>query len=163
AAAPDAELVVWPSRVNPYVVLVALLDLLVLFVREVTLERPRVIAATGGHLLFLGGAALLGDVVHPLGGAPVSPAWAIRCPAAGFLLLTMTFLWAMSEQVSRFRLAALTDSGTRLWNRQALFEEISARIEQRRRKEGATFGLIIVDLDRFKDWNDRMGHLAGDR
>ena len=69
----------------------------------------------------------------------------------------------MSEEVRRYRLAGLTDPGTRLWNRDALYGEIAERGEAFRRGKGRGFGLLLADVDRFKEWNDARGHLAGDR
>jgi len=69
----------------------------------------------------------------------------------------------MSEEIRRYRLAGLTDPGTRLWNREALYEEIAERGEAVRRGRGAGFGLLLADLDRFREWNDAKGRVAGDR
>jgi diguanylate cyclase (GGDEF)-like protein len=52
---------------------------------------------------------------------------------------------------------ALTDALTGLGNRRAM-EEALARLVA----EGAPFGLINFDLDRFKAVNDTLGHAAGD-
>jgi diguanylate cyclase (GGDEF)-like protein len=52
---------------------------------------------------------------------------------------------------------ALTDALTGLRNRRAV-EEAMARLAA----QGARFGLIHLDLDRFKAVNDTLGHAAGD-
>lgn len=52
---------------------------------------------------------------------------------------------------------ALTDALTGLRNRRAL-EEALARLSQ----QHARFGLVHLDLDRFKAVNDTLGHAAGD-
>ncbi len=54
--------------------------------------------------------------------------------------------------------AAHTDPLTRLPNRTALFAEVAARLDA-----GATFGLLLMDLDRFKEINETLGHHVGDR
>lgn len=56
---------------------------------------------------------------------------------------------------------ALTDSLTGLLNRRA-FDDILHREMQRSRRSGAVLGLILFDLDRFKQLNDTFGHGAGD-
>ncbi len=56
---------------------------------------------------------------------------------------------------------AATDALTGLGNRLALDEGLRlarSRIE----RQGAPYGLLILDLDRFKAINDERGHLAGD-
>ena len=54
-----------------------------------------------------------------------------------------------------------TDSLTRIANRRA-WDESLAREESRRQRHGQPYGLIVVDLDGFKQINDRRGHKTGD-
>jgi diguanylate cyclase (GGDEF)-like protein len=56
---------------------------------------------------------------------------------------------------------ALCDSLTGLLNRRA-FDDILLREMERARVSGPALGLILIDLDRFKDVNDTLGHSAGD-
>ena len=60
-------------------------------------------------------------------------------------------------------LRALADSDglTGLGNRR-LFEEALEREVGRARRSGAPFALILTDVDFFKKYNDRYGHVAGD-
>src|SRR5688572_490966 len=53
------------------------------------------------------------------------------------------------------------DHLTGLLNRRA-FEEVLTDACARSARYGWPFGLILLDLDRFKDVNDRLGHPAGD-
>ncbi len=62
------------------------------------------------------------------------------------------------ERIEALDRLAYTDSLTGLPNRAALFREIQARLDV-----GAPFGLLFVDLDRFKVLNDTLGHVAADR
>ncbi|THD42635.1 MAG: PAS domain S-box protein [Bradyrhizobium sp.] len=66
------------------------------------------------------------------------------------------------EQANR-RLQTLAgeDALTGLANRRA-FDEAIAREFRRARREKSAVGLIMIDVDRFKRFNDRYGHLAGD-
>jgi two-component system, cell cycle response regulator len=61
---------------------------------------------------------------------------------------------------------ALRDQATRdqltgLWNRAAVLGILSGEL-QRSRREGASLGIVMVDLDHFKLVNDTYGHLVGD-
>ena len=57
---------------------------------------------------------------------------------------------------------ARTDPLTGVNNRLHFSERLDAEIA-RVRRGGQSFGLVLLDLDRFKQLNDRHGHLAGDR
>ncbi len=56
---------------------------------------------------------------------------------------------------------AATDSLTGLGNRRAFLTRISRAVD-RAERSGRTFALVELDLDRFKEVNDEMGHAAGD-
>ncbi len=53
------------------------------------------------------------------------------------------------------------DPLTGIANRRRLLEAMKAEIE-RAREQQKPLGLIVADVDRFKQYNDRFGHLAGD-
>jgi diguanylate cyclase (GGDEF)-like protein len=71
----------------------------------------------------------------------------------------------LSERIERLvaelRLTAATDPLTGLLNRRA-FEEHVERELARSRRSDEPFALLLVDVDRFKQLNDRFGHAAGD-
>jgi len=54
-----------------------------------------------------------------------------------------------------------TDALTGILNRRA-FEVQLDKERERCRRSGASYGLLIFDIDHFKDFNDRYGHAAGD-
>jgi diguanylate cyclase (GGDEF)-like protein len=56
---------------------------------------------------------------------------------------------------------ANTDSLTGLGNRR-LFEQTAANEQERARRSGKPCSLIMSDVDFFKKYNDRYGHVAGD-
>jgi diguanylate cyclase (GGDEF)-like protein len=56
---------------------------------------------------------------------------------------------------------ATRDSLTRLWNRSSILRELDRELA-RLARESRPLGVVIVDLDHFKDINDTYGHLAGD-
>lgn len=57
---------------------------------------------------------------------------------------------------------ATTDSLTGLSNRRH-FDEVIAREWQRAMREKTSIGLLIIDADRFKAYNDTYGHQTGDK
>jgi two-component system cell cycle response regulator len=56
---------------------------------------------------------------------------------------------------------ATRDSLTRLWNRSSVLGELDRELA-RAEREARPLGVVIVDLDHFKQINDTYGHLAGD-
>jgi diguanylate cyclase (GGDEF)-like protein len=62
----------------------------------------------------------------------------------------------------RGRQAALHDEVTQLPNRALFLDRLGHALERARRRDDP-FALLLLDLDRFKNVNDSLGHLAGDR
>ena len=65
-------------------------------------------------------------------------------------------------EVERLRELALTDPLTGLPNRRAWDSELKREMS-RSRRSGRPFCIALIDLDRFKDYNDSHGHPAADR
>ena len=86
--------------------------------------------------------------------------FALSGPA--YFVLMSGFLAAMADRLARLRLAASTDPLTGLANRAVLFDRLSLEIA-RARRHAHPVALGILDLDGFKEFNDRHGHVAGDR
>ncbi|MCV7178396.1 sensor domain-containing diguanylate cyclase [Mycolicibacterium sphagni] len=57
---------------------------------------------------------------------------------------------------------ARTDPLTSLLNRRSFTSRLGLELDRVRRSQGG-FSLLLLDLDNFKDINDRFGHVAGDR
>jgi diguanylate cyclase (GGDEF)-like protein len=69
--------------------------------------------------------------------------------------------WRSKEQWVALERLALTDSVTGLFNRHA-GELVLEREVARARRTRVPFSLALIDVDHFKDVNDRHGHAAGD-
>ncbi|MCB1568277.1 MAG: GGDEF domain-containing protein [Xanthomonadales bacterium] len=64
-------------------------------------------------------------------------------------------------QMQQLVSAAHTDPLTGLANRRS-FDEVLTRLLQRRGEQDRNFCLLMLDLDKFKSYNDSFGHSAGD-
>ncbi|HEX3582188.1 MAG TPA: diguanylate cyclase [Thermoanaerobaculia bacterium] len=67
---------------------------------------------------------------------------------------------ALNGMADKLRAHARTDELTGLPNFRAFRERIDAEIERASRYPAA-FGVLVLDLDHFKKYNDSFGHLAG--
>src|SRR6185437_9216338 len=65
------------------------------------------------------------------------------------------------EEFKKLQLNAATDSLTGLYNRR-LFEEYCDKEFNRAKRYGQHLALVLLDLHRLKEVNDRYGHLLGD-
>lgn len=61
----------------------------------------------------------------------------------------------------RTKVMAITDGLTNLYNHRYFQERLAAEVE-RAARFGHSLALVMLDVDRFKDFNDQHGHLAGD-
>jgi diguanylate cyclase (GGDEF)-like protein len=65
------------------------------------------------------------------------------------------------ENARNYQMATV-DQLTNLHLRDFFYRKVSEE-QARARRYGGTFTVLMMDLDQFKEINDRMGHLAGDR
>lgn len=88
----------------------------------------------------------------------------LRTLAAGaciWFALLMLILWSARSTRRRLETLARTDPLTGLHNRRRFDEEfaIARAVHERNR---VPFAVLLIDLDKFKLVNDRLGHLSGD-
>jgi diguanylate cyclase len=109
--------------------------------------------------LFAVGAlgVLVGDHFHPVSTVAVVLATATVLAAVGRAALTFREVRSLAES----RRQAHTDELTGLGNRRLVYTQLEAALRVRR--EGDSVALLILDLDRFKEVNDALGHHLGDR
>ena len=90
--------------------------------------------------------------------------WRVSPPLVLLLGAPLVALTLYQRSAVRHRVAeeaASTDSLTGLKNRRA-FEEEAGRMLGGSPQSGKTVALCLIDIDRFKQVNDRHGHLVGD-
>ncbi|MDX6582087.1 MAG: hypothetical protein QOI10_1271 [Solirubrobacterales bacterium] len=78
------------------------------------------------------------------------------------LALECSLALQRAETLARLERVARTDELTGLANRRAWDEHLRREIEWAKRS-GAPLAVAMLDLDHFKEYNDRHGHPAGDR
>jgi len=79
---------------------------------------------------------------------------------AGVALLALDRLTAL-EQASAAAHAAAIDPLTGLFNRRHFLTRLHEEV-QRARRQLSPLAVMMIDVDQFKQLNDRLGHLAGD-
>ena len=137
--------------------------------RSIDAPSPRPMSAEGsGRLLGLSVGAITIPVIL------VFVAWSEGEVAARLLSLAsvaviLLVLWRLRLVIATVRqqnellgAQARTDSLTDLPNRRTLDYEVEREVEAAERT-GAPLSVAMMDLDRFKDYNDEYGHQAGDQ
>jgi diguanylate cyclase (GGDEF)-like protein len=76
--------------------------------------------------------------------------------------MIVAFARSARVKIARIEALAITDELTQLHNRRG-FESILTAEIARQRRHGGALSLAVLDLDRFKELNDRRGHDAGDQ
>jgi diguanylate cyclase (GGDEF)-like protein len=110
------------------------------------------------------GVELLGPAAPALDLQPTLPV--LACVSALLLLpllATAGFLLMCTERSqAELERSARIDYLTGIHNRRAI-EELAASAISAARRHAAPLGLLLVDVDHFKQFNDRHGHEAGDQ
>ncbi|HYN42806.1 MAG TPA: diguanylate cyclase [Thermoanaerobaculia bacterium] len=157
----------WPRADDLYYLLPAAIALGAIAAADVVFHLAVAARRRAPHSRLVLGATLLAIAAATFDGAGVlglgigtSIDFALSGPAC-FVLMSC-FLASMADRLARLRLPASTDPLTGLANRAVLFDRLSLEIA-RAKRHGHPVALGIVDLDSFKPFNDRYGHVAGDR
>jgi diguanylate cyclase (GGDEF)-like protein len=100
----------------------------------------------------------MGKLVHDLAGIPYWNA-AVRF---GFYLVTTYLLSELRSSLEREKNLARTDSITGIANRR-LFYELTQLEIQRASRYGHPITLVFIDIDNFKDVNNKLGDKMGDK
>lgn len=94
----------------------------------------------------------------------VAASWLFHqaAPTADGLAVTVRDVSSRKRDELRLRKACLTDDLTRLYNRRG-FMTLAEQHLRIARRQGKDAVVMYVDMDEFKQLNDRHGHAAGDR
>ena len=125
-----------------------------LFVLSVTLFAMIASVVTIALILWLSGYQS-SPIAYLIGGAvPL-----IVMPPVTYILAQIAYeLTCAQEELIR---QAYTDDLTGLYNRRAFFEHGNTMVSKATER-GVIVGLLLLDVDNFKQINDSFGHLAGD-
>ena len=171
----------WPSHADaPWRVatISALSCLCCLWVARIIFRFMRHEIAHSRWMLMFTLPSLLGSAVlgHRAIMALLEPERLIQTSIAGTSIsLTSAMLWvllSLSLELTLFglvifklggqlRRAARHDRLTGLLNRHAM-DDVLSQERQRARRMGTPFSALMIDIDHFKQVNDRLGHAAGD-
>lgn len=118
---------------------------------------------------------ILGTLSFILGFLGLAPKLILALPASRALeAILLTFALAyrvrdlhrereqLAQSQRRYREMSITDGLTGLYNRRYFESRLASELDHARRLENP-LSLIMLDLDNFKAFNDRHGHLEGDQ
>jgi len=131
-------------------------------IRELFTERARsefsmdLLSTRSGESTFLAASGC--EIPVSLSGSAIS---SDNPQAQGYILVARN-ISDQKRAEKRIRYLARYDALTRVPNRMQ-FQHLMQRSLSRARRANQCVALLSVDLDRFKEINDRFGHLSGDR
>ncbi|HTX30206.1 MAG TPA: diguanylate cyclase [Solirubrobacteraceae bacterium] len=114
----------------------------------------------GVAAVYLVPTLLVGPPQYPVGGWRAGLLFVVIASIIG--LAVRQLVQRVEQLLQRLSELARTDDLTGLPNRRA-WQELLRRESVSARRTGSPLTVALVDLDRFKQYNDSHGHLAGDR
>jgi diguanylate cyclase (GGDEF)-like protein len=150
------------SRQPAWVVLMGLASLVTVAVAALRTPTPRrAVVLGGGRVLAVPGllalvalGLLVLDHFHHTTDAPV---W-LSAATLVAVMVRMAMTFTENARLSVTRQLALTDELTGLANRRRFYERLNEAVAE----SSEPLAVAMVDLDRFKELNDTLGHHAGD-
>jgi diguanylate cyclase (GGDEF)-like protein len=136
-------------------------------------RAPTLIAAVVGTALSITGGFIVSRLEDRTTAAELNLrandlAWILVTAGACLTGLVFAFMWQSNRHTRQLIEAnatigelARTDPLTGLANRRVFHDRLAAAFE-RAKRGGEPFAMLSIDLDHFKDFNDLMGHPAGD-
>lgn len=116
-------------------------------------------------ILLMRGMVVLGGAVHIVqitDSSPIQAATFVGATLAVVLVSLGLVLMSKERADARSQSLAREDELTGLNNRRSIQEQLAHHLALARRRHG-TLALLILDVDFFKQVNDRHGHLSGDQ
>ncbi len=138
------------------------ISLLIFFMLPIFLAVWFVGKRAGGLVLILSGASWTAIALmssHPYSNAAI-PYWNI-VTRLGFLLIFGNILTSLKKVLEHEQELARTDYLTGVANRRYFYELAEMELK-RARRHGRPFSMTYMDIDDFKEVNDRFGHSVGD-
>ncbi len=133
------------------------------FFRSVRWYFALVAALAVGWLLAMAGHAAAEDWVHfgTMNFIAVALGLLVLRTQSDLIADHQSAVLARQAQADALERLSLTDALTGLSNRRAFDLAVQQELS-RLRRAGGSVGLLLVDVDHFKAYNDRLGHLSGD-
>jgi diguanylate cyclase (GGDEF)-like protein len=118
------------------------------------------VAVVGVALVYIAPAILIGAPRYPAGSWRSGVMFAVISATIGITVIQL--VRKVQRLIGEMALLAGTDELTGLANRRA-WKELLTRELNLASRSGKPLSVVLIDLDFFKDYNDKHGHLAGDR